>query len=92
MQKTFKIKENLALKNKFNLEICLNIKEKNLLVAQIYKEFKSENFKVTTHAPSFNLKGAVWFNAENLEACFNHIKLKNQPVFNFGKLEIEFKY
>ena len=85
MKKIFKIKENLKLKNKFNLEVCLNIKEKNLLVAQIYKQFKNENFKVTTHAPSFNLKGLVWFNAENLEACFNHIRLKNQ-------LEIEFKY
>ena len=85
MKKIFKIKENLKLKNKFNLEICLNIKEKNLLVAQIYKEFKNENFKVTTHTPSFNLKGVVWFDSENLEACFNHIRLKNQ-------LEIEFKY
>ena len=92
MKKTFKIKENLKLKNKFNLELCLNIKEKNLLVAQIYKEFKQENFRVTTHAPSFNLQGVVWFNSENLEACFNLIRLKKQPVFNFGKLEIEFKY
>lgn len=90
MQKVFKVTDNLKIKNKFNLEVFHNIKDKNLIIAQIYKTKDNATYRVTTDKKSFNLDGVVWFNKDSLNACFEHIRLKNQPLFNFGKLEIQF--